>query len=281
MTFTKLYNEAITRLENAGIDDAKSDVNLLFYYLLGFDRSYLFMHANDEIDGEKVDIILNAISKREKRIPLQHITGKQEFMGLEFLVSGDVLVPRFDTENLVEEALIYANDGDKILDMCTGSGCIIISIMQYKNDIQGYASDISDAALEMAKRNAEKHDKNITFIKSNMFDEIDEKGFDVIVSNPPYIKTSVIDSLMDEVKEHDPYIALDGGDDGLMFYREIINKSREHLKNFGYLIVEIGHDQGEDVSRLFEENGFNDVCVKKDLSGNDRVVIGRYVCLTS
>lgn len=281
MTFTKLYNEAITRLENAGIDDAKSDVNLLFYYLLGFDRSYLFMHANDEIDGEKVDIILGAISKREKRIPLQHITGKQEFMGLEFLVSGDVLVPRFDTENLVEEALIYANDGDKILDMCTGSGCIIISIMQYKNDIQGYASDISDAALEMAKRNAEKHDKNITFIKSNMFDEIDEKGFDIIVSNPPYIKTSVIDSLMDEVKEHDPYIALDGGDDGLMFYREIINKSRGHLKNFGYLIVEIGHDQGEDVSRLFEENGFNDVCVKKDLSGNDRVVIGRYVCLTS
>lgn len=281
MTFTKLYNEAITRLEKAGIDDAKSDVNLLFYYLLGFDRSYLFMHANDEIDSEKVDIILSAISKREKRIPLQHITGKQEFMGLEFLVSGDVLVPRFDTENLVEEALIYANDGDKILDMCTGSGCIIISIMQYKNDIQGYASDISDAALEMAKRNAEKHDKNIAFIKSNMFDEIDEKGFDVIVSNPPYIKTSVIDSLMDEVKEHDPYIALDGGDDGLMFYREIINKSREHLKNFGYLIVEIGHDQGEDVSRLFEENGFNDVCVKKDLSGNDRVVIGRYVCLTS
>lgn len=281
MTFTKLYNKAISRLQNAGITDAKSDVNLLFYYLLGYDRNYLFMHANDEIDNEKVDIILNAISKREDRIPLQHITGKQEFMGLEFLVSSDVLVPRFDTENLVEEALIYANDGDKVLDMCTGSGCIIISIMQYKNDIQGFASDISDAALEMAKKNALKHEKDITFIKSSMFDEIDETGFNIIVSNPPYIKTSVIESLMDEVKEHDPYIALDGGEDGLVFYREIVNKSREHLKNFGYLLVEIGYDQGEDVKKLFEENGFSDVCVKKDLSGNDRVVIGRYVCLTN
>lgn len=281
MTFTKLYNEAVSRLQNAGITDAKSDVNLLFYYLLGYDRNYLFMHANDEIDNEKVDIILDAISKREDRIPLQHITGKQEFMGLEFLVSSDVLVPRFDTENLVEEALIYANDGDKVLDMCTGSGCIIISIMQYKNDIQGFASDISDAALEMAKKNALKHEKDITFIKSSMFDEIDETGFNLIVSNPPYIKTSVIESLMDEVKEHDPYIALDGGEDGLVFYREIVNKSREHLKNFGYLLVEIGYDQGEDVKKLFEENGFSDVCVKKDLSGNDRVVIGRYVCLTN
>lgn len=281
MTFTKLYNEAISRLQNAGITDAKSDVNLLFYYLLGYDRNYLFMHANDEIDNEKVNIILEAIRKREDRIPLQHITGKQEFMGLEFLVSSDVLVPRFDTENLVEEALIYANDGDKVLDMCTGSGCIIISIMQYKNDIQGFASDISDAALEMAKKNALKHEKDITFIKSSMFDEIDETGFNIIVSNPPYIKTSVIESLMDEVKEHDPYIALDGGEDGLVFYREIVNKSREHLKNFGYLLVEIGYDQGEDVKKLFEENGFSDVCVKKDLSGNDRVVIGRYVCLTN
>ena len=114
-----------------------------------------------------------------------------------------------------------------------------------------------------------------------MFDEIDETGFNIIVSNPPYIKTSVIESLMDEVKEHDPYIALDGGEDGLVFYREIVNKSREHLKNFGYLLVEIGYDQGEDVKKLFEENGFSDVCVKKDLSGNDRVVIGRYVCLTN
>lgn len=281
MTFTKLYNDAVLRLEAAGITDAKSDVNLLFFYLLGYDRNYLFMHANDEINSEQVDIILKALDKRENRIPLQHITGKQEFMGLEFDVSKDVLIPRFDTENLVEEALILANDGDKILDICTGSGCIIISIMQYKNDIQGFASDLSEKAIKTAEHNAKKHNKDITFIKSDIFDDIEETGFDVIVSNPPYIKTSVIDSLMDEVKEHDPYMALDGGDDGLVFYRKIINGSRNHLKNFGYLLVEIGYDQGEEVKMLFEENGFKDVCVKKDLSGNDRVVTGRYVCLTN
>lgn len=281
MTFTKLYNDAVLRLEAAGITDAKSDVNLLFFYLLGYDRNYLFMHANDEINSEQVDIIFKALDKRVNRIPLQHITGKQEFMGLEFDVSKDVLIPRFDTENLVEEALILANDGDKILDICTGSGCIIISIMQYKNDIQGFASDLSERALETAEHNAKKHNKDITFIKSDIFDDIEETGYDVIVSNPPYIKTSVIDSLMDEVKEHDPYMALDGGDDGLVFYRKIINGSRNYLKNFGYLLVEIGYDQGEEVKMLFEENGFKDVCVKKDLSGNDRVVTGRYVCLTN
>ena len=297
MTYGELYNNCIDRLDKAGIIEKESDAGLLFYYLLGIDRGKRFMVCNDEADADSCAKIEEALNLREQRIPLQHITGFQDFMGLEFAVTGDVLIPRFDTETLVEETMLVARDGDKVLDVCTGSGCIIISLMNYKNDIDGVGCDISEKALDIAEKNAirlckpnEEYCCGITdeiidnadlckprFICSNLFENIDEHDFDVIVSNPPYIRSSVIETLEPEVREYDPMLALDGGEDGLDFYRRIIGEAPEYLKKGGNLLVEIGHDQGKDVEELFRVSGFRDIKVVKDLAGNDRVVRGYYV----
>lgn len=275
MTFSNYYNQWVKRLEDASIDDAKTDVILLFEYLLNKKRNDLLLCANDEMLPDDVKIMEEAVCKREKHVPLQHITGFQNFMGFEFLVNDKVLVPRFDTECLVEEALKDGYDGEKVLDMCTGSGCIIISYMKYKNGITGFGADISKDALLVARENAARLEADVQFIESDLFEGITEKNFDMILSNPPYIRTSVIDSLMSEVKEHDPMLALDGGNDGLVYYRKIVNKAFDYLNNGGRLMVEIGHDQGEDVTNLFRDAKFIDVEVVRDLSGNDRVVKGR------
>lgn len=278
MTYSEVFKLGIEELNSVGIDEAESDMRLLLSYLLDADRGFMFMHSEDTVPDEKVQEILKAIEHRKTRVPLQHITGYQNFMGLEFKVSKDVLIPRFDTECLVEEAMLVCGDGDKVLDVCTGSGCILISLMNYKNGIEGYGIDISEAALSVAKDNSRrlcKPDDNPQFIKSDLFDELDEKEFDIIVSNPPYIRTEVIDTLMSEVKDYDPMIALDGGTDGLDFYRKIAAKAPDFLKKGGWLLVEIGYDQGEEVKSLFEENGFNTVKIIKDLAGNNRVVSGR------
>lgn len=276
--YKDLYNEIVERLRNASITEAESDTRLLFEYILGIDRAKLFMMAGEEIDEASLNKLIHAVTIREKRVPLQHITGVQEFMGLEFDVSADVLIPRFDTECLVEEAMLVCNDGDKVLDVCTGSGCILISLINYKNEIKGYGCDISSAALEIAKKNADKLCKPDAemplFIESDLFSNVDEKEFDVIVSNPPYIRSDVIGTLEPEVKDYDPVLALDGGQDGLDFYRRLTEESKEYLRKGGSLLVEIGHDQGEDVSELFCKNGFSDVKIVKDLAGNDRVVRG-------
>ena len=293
--YKDLYNEIVDRLRNASITEAESDTRLLFEYIIGIDRAKLFMMAGDEVDDASLNKLIEAVKIREKRVPLQHITGVQEFMGLEFDVSEDVLIPRFDTECLVEEAMLVCNDGDKVLDVCTGSGCILISLMRYKNDIKGYGCDISPNALKIARENADKlckpsgefgdmftyelsaecDDKqNPCFIESDLFANINTKDFDVIVSNPPYIRSDVINSLEPEVKEHDPMLALDGGEDGLVFYRRLTEESKSFLRKGGSLLVEIGYDQGEDVLALFCKNGFSDVKIVKDLAGNDRVVRG-------
>lgn len=289
MTYIELYKFCVEKLKSADIEDSDSDVKLLFYYFLNADRSFLFMNGDKEVSKESCDTIFEAINKRMEHIPLQHITGRQNFMGLEFMVDENVLIPRFDTETLVEEAMLVCHDGDKVLDVCTGSGCILISLMKYKNDLNGVGCDISDAALELARKNADsilcKPDmdglynssdiSNPRFIKSDLFESIEETDFDIIVSNPPYIKSDVINTLMPEVRDHDPMIALDGGKDGLDFYRIIVNKSLKYLRNGGWLLVEIGHDQGDDVANLFMENGYSDVKIVKDLAGLDRVVKGR------
>lgn len=308
MTYSELFEFSINKLNSAGISESESDVRLLFFYLLDVDRGFMFMHGRDEIKEEEAQKILTALELREKRIPLQHITGKQNFMGIEFNVGPDVLIPRFDTETLVEEAMLVCGDGAKVLDVCTGSGCILISLMKYKNNIQGIGCDISDKALELARKNARlayddfyfdevesaelckpnnseefkttnrEHDlSNPRFIKSDLFGNITDDDFDLILSNPPYIRSDVIPTLMPEVKDHDPMLALDGGEDGLIFYRKIAAEAKNYLKKGGYLLVEIGHDQGNDVSKLFCDNGYLDVKVIKDLSGNDRVVRGIYV----
>jgi len=217
---------------------------------------------------------VNCIAKRAQHIPLQHITGVQEFMGLEFYVNKDVLVPRQDTELLVEEAMIHLHDGMRILDMCTGSGCILCSLLHYSNHCEGVGADLSEKALAIAQKNAEKlQTEKVTFLQGDLFENV-TGSFDMIVSNPPYIRSDVIPTLMVEVKEHEPYMALDGKEDGLYFYRKIISGSREYLKKGGMLFLEIGYDQGEAVSSLMKENGFRDVCVKKDYSGFDRIVYG-------
>ena len=197
-------------------------------------------------------------------------------MGLEFDVNEHVLIPRQDTEILVEEALRELRDGMDILDMCTGSGCILISLLRYSNDCTGLGVDISEEALAVAEGNARKllaPDCQARFIKSDLFGEVDGM-YDMIVSNPPYIPSGVIDSLMPEVREHEPLGALDGREDGLWFYRRITGECRKYLKPGGMLFYEIGYDQGASVSEILSGEGFGEIQVTKDYAGLDRVVSG-------
>ncbi len=262
-------------LQQAEIADYKIDVMLLAEHFLGITRNDLLLKPNLKTTEEKAEQFGAAIKLRCQKIPLQHITGVQEFMGLEFLVNEHVLIPRQDTEVLVELVLQYlkGKENVKVLDVCTGSGCIAISIAKLTDNTEVFASDISEKALEMAKKNNQKIGTEVSLIQSNLFEQI-EGTFDVIVSNPPYIRTAVIAELMEEVKDHDPWIALDGHEDGLDFYREITEKAKQHLSPGGMLFYEIGFDQGEDVKHILENNGFQEIHVVKDLSRNDRVVYG-------
>lgn len=290
MTFSELSYNAINELIKAGINDAKVDASLLINEVFGVDRGFILAHGDEEISSDKYEVFNELLARRVKREPLQHILGYQEFMGLRFKVNKDVLVPRFDTEVLVEETLKHLHDGMRILDMCTGSGCILTSLLYYSNECTGVGVDISEAALNVARDNAytllkDKVDVKYSYVNSNLFDKIpkpsennefpyDEK-FDIIISNPPYIESEVIATLDTEVKDYDPYIALDGGKDGLMFYRSIINSADDYIKNGGLLIFEIGHNQGSAVSDIMNHQGFTDVNIVKDYAGYDRVVMGR------
>lgn len=221
-----------------------------------------------------------AIRKRESRVPLQHITGVQEFMGYEFHVNEHVLIPRQDTEILVEEADRAADDtgAKRILDVCTGSGCILLSLLKMNENRTGTGSDLSEPALKMAEENRrllEIPEERAAFVQSDLFERI-EGTYDMIVSNPPYIRTEEIRKLQEEVRLHDPYGALDGKEDGLYFYRRIISEAGGYFEHQGTLLFEIGYDQAEDVKRLMEEAGYSQIYVKKDLAGLDRVVGGVY-----
>lgn len=276
MTLREAYEYGQEKLKNAGISDAAVDAWYLLEFATGLSRAEYFLRMNEEMAPEEEAKYREYIERREKRIPLQHITGTQEFMGLEFLVNEHVLVPRQDTEVLVETVLDDLQPGMDVLDMCTGSGCILLSLMKLGKEVCGTGVDISEEALDVARGNAEKLDVKATFLQSNLFEKV-EGTYDVIVSNPPYIKTSVIEELEAEVRLHDPILALDGKEDGLYFYRRIIGESVKFLKEKGKLYFEIGHDQGVDVKQLMEEAGFSCVTVKKDLAGLDRVVFGVYI----
>ena len=231
------------------------------------------MYINTEVSNGTAQEYYDLIEERASRVPLQHITGEQEFMGYRFKVTKDVLVPRMDTELLVEEAAKRAILGARILDLCTGSGIIGISLKKICFGAEVTMTDVSDAALEVAKENAEANKAEVRIIKSDMFEGLDPgEKFSMIVSNPPYIAASEIAELDPEVKDHDPLIALDGGKDGLDFYRIIAKEAPEHLLPDGHLLLEIGYDQGESVPALLAEAGFRDIEVIKDLAGNDRVV---------
>lgn len=273
MTLKEAYEYGQKKLADAEIDDAVLDAWYLLEHVTGISRALYFLRMNEEMSEENEVQYKEYLETRANHIPLQHITGVQEFMGYEFNVNEHVLVPRQDTEVLVEEALKVVKPDMEVLDMCTGSGCIIISLMKFAKQISGTAVDISEEALKVAKSNADKLDAAVEFIRSDLFEEV--KGqYDLIVSNPPYIRTAVIEELKEEVKFHDPFLALDGKEDGLFFYRKIVKDSLNYLKPNGRLYFEIGHDQGEDVKNLMEEAGFKEVFVKKDLAGLDRVVGG-------
>ena len=278
VTCNEMLNYIVSRLEGAGLPEPKSDALLLMDYLAGMNRSELFIHGMDELKSDTEKKLLEALSLRLKRIPLQHITGFQSFMGLEIKVNEHVLIPRQDTEVLVEEILKEGSGGLRILDVCTGSGCILLALLHYMNGCEGVGLDISLEALKVANENSMRLGIPATFIQSDVFSGLSKDGnkYDIIVSNPPYIRSDVIPELMEEVKDHEPMIALDGHEDGLFFYRKIIDESRDYLSIGGKLYFEIGYDQGEEVSNLMTDAGFKYVRVIKDLSGNDRVVTGEY-----
>lgn len=274
MTFREAIALGETILQKANIVDAKNDAWLLLAMACKIDHTYYYMHMDDELTEEQIAEFESIIKKRSERVPLQYITGEQEFMGLPFKVNSNVLIPRQDTETLVEEVLLFLEPNMRVLDLCTGSGCIIISLMKHMKGITGFGIDISKQALLVAKENAKANGVEVEFEKSDLFDQVSE-SFDVIVSNPPYIPSDVIPTLEPEVCSYEPYQALDGKEDGLYFYRKIVKDCRSHLNPGGALFLEIGHDQGEDVSQMLRYAGFKTVEVKKDLAGNDRVVIGK------
>ena len=262
-------------LTESNIEDAANDAWLLLSYTTGITRASYFMDTERLLTEKEEEAFLSYLKRREMHIPLQHITGEQEFMGLSFAVNEHVLVPRQDTEVLVETVLKDVRPGVKILDMCTGSGCILISLMKHGEDLTGVGVDISKQALTVARENADRLGVDVEFVHSDLFECVQGK-YDVIVSNPPYIRSEVIRGLQEEVRLHDPMLALDGKEDGLYFYRRIIKESPKFLKQRGSIYLEIGHDQGKEVSELLTEAGFTGVTVKKDLAGLDRVVFGVY-----
>ena len=273
MTYREAIHLGEKVLSIAGVPDVKTDAWLLFEYVAKIDRNYYYTYIDEEITEQTLAEYECALKKRAERIPVQYITGETEFMGLPFKVNSNVLIPRQDTETLVEEALKVIRPGMKVLDMCTGSGCIIISIMHFAKEIEGFASDISRHAINLAKENAKMNNVSVTFETGDLFDHI-RGNYDVIVSNPPYIRTEEIPKLMPEVQNFEPVQALDGKEDGLYFYRRIVEEAKEYLNPNGFLLFEIGYDQGKEVPELMENTGYKNVKVIKDLAGNDRVVSG-------
>lgn len=274
MTYREAIETGTRILQKENIADAKIDAWYLLQMACKIDRNFYYLHEEDELTAEQQSEYESTVHKRAEHVPLQYIIGEQEFMGLKFKVNSNVLIPRQDTETLVEEALRVVEPGMRVLDLCTGSGCIIISLAKNVADISCTGSDISKQALLVAKENAKANEVEVEWERSDLFENISGM-FDLIVSNPPYIPTGEIPGLMPEVRDFEPVDALDGKEDGLYFYRIITEKSPEYLTSDGYLYFEIGYDQGEAVSAMMRQCGYTQVEVIKDLAGNDRVVKGR------
>ena len=281
MTYRQMLQSLQERFKEAGIEEFVSDAWILFSAASGLDRGHYLLDQREEMPAEERGRLEEFAEKRVQRIPVQHILGEQNFFGLPFYVNGDVLVPRQDTEILVEKALEKLKDGDRLLDLCTGSGCILISLLHEAEEkemkVKGFGLDLSEKALALAKKNAERNAVIFCseWIKSDMFEKAEGK-YDMILSNPPYIPTAEIEKLMPEVKDHDPRMALDGDRDGLKFYRILAKEAPAFLKEGGSLFLEIGAEQAEDVTALLAENAFKEVKVVKDLAGLDRVVCAVY-----
>lgn len=280
MTYRECYEQGCRTLQAAGIEETALDARLLLEAVCGTDRNDLLVHGEQQVAPEAEEKYLNWIRQRAEHIPLQQLTGEQGFMGLTFNVNEHVLIPRQDTEILVEEVLKELHDGMRVLDMCTGSGCILLSLLHYSNDCEGLGVDLSAEALEVAGRNVLKvltpeKAEHAHFLQSDLFEKVEGK-FEIIVSNPPYIASAEVEKLMPEVRDHEPRMALDGTEDGLYFYRRIIEEAGKHLVSSGMLFFEIGYDQGQAVSELMRTEGYCEVQVVQDYAGLDRVVLGTY-----
>lgn len=271
MKLYELKENVREQLIQAEKKEADVESTIIIEYVTGCNASTLFLKKQEEVAKELVDRAFDIVEKRRTHMPLQYIIGTQEFMGLPFLVNENVLIPRQDTELLVEQTLKQLKPGFKVLDMCTGSGCIGISIKKHYRDVDVTCVDISEKALQVARENARRNQVEITFLQSDLFEDVKDR-YDVIVSNPPYIESDVIPTLMEEVKDFEPVLALDGEKDGLAFYRRLAKESFSYLKKGGMLLLEIGYNQGKAVSKLLADNGYSQVEVKKDLCGLDRNV---------
>lgn len=277
MTISEAIKKGMIELKNENIEEPKLKSRLLMQYTLNKTRQYVIVNDMEELEKSKEKKYFDSIKILKKGIPIEHITHQKEFMKLNFFVDKNVLIPRQDTEILVEEVIKIAQktNAKKILDLCTGSGAIAVSLAKYLPQSEITAIDISNDALKIAKKNAVSNnvENQITFISSDLFTNLNEEKFDIIVSNPPYIKTNVIENLDTQVK-NEPHIALDGGRDGLYFYKKIINESYQYLKYKGFLCLEIGFDQKIDVIELIENtNNFDRTYSKKDLYDNDRIIV--------
>ena len=264
-------------LDENNISESKAKCRILLSNILNVSKEYLIIHDNEILDNKKEMKYKEYLVRLAGNEPIQYIIKKQEFMKMNFYVDENVLIPQPDTEILVEEVIDkFKNYKEKlkILDLCTGSGCIAVSIAKYIKNAEVFASDISDKALEIAKLNAKENHVKINFIESDLFENILENDFDIIVSNPPYIETKIVETLEEEVKK-EPILALDGGKDGLDFYRKIVLQANQYLKENGILALEIGYNQKEEVIKLLEKQNYKEIYCKKDLAGNDRVIISR------
>ena len=275
MTIKQTLAKGMIILKSNNIDSPKLKARLLLQYVLKKTRQYLIVYDNEEVGKkEQWEYFVN-IDKLTKGVPLQHITHMQEFMKMDFYVDENVLIPRPDTEILVEEVINIAKkmDKPKILDLCTGSGAIAISIAKNVPNAEVYAIDISEKALNVASKNAQILEAKVKFIKSDLFKNLKNMKFDIIVSNPPYVKKEDIKFLSEDVKK-EPQIALDGGYDGLDFYRKISKQAIDYLKFGSFLCFEIGYDQKEEVTEIIEKlEHYKGTYCKKDLCGNDRIII--------
>lgn len=272
MTLSGLLREGREALQAAGIPEWDLDAWYLLEYAAHCTKNEYFLRPEKEVLPQEKQLYRTLIRKRSAHIPLQYLTGSQEFMGLSFFVDENVLIPRQDTEILVEEALRALGSGMRVLDVCTGSGCILLSLLKLCAGLEGTGTDLSEKALQVAGENARRLGVEASFVQGDLFEPVSGK-YDCIVSNPPYIASREVDVLMEEVRDHEPRMALDGGEDGLYFYRKIASQSPKYLKDRGRIFLEIGFDQGEAVAGLLAP-AFDEVRIVQDLAGLDRVVCG-------
>ena len=281
MTAREILDSIRVCLKEAGIEEFEYESWIFLEWIFGIRRADYYMDPERVMNPEKEVFLKEVLEKRTRRVPLQYLMESCEFMGYPFFVDERVLIPRQDTECLVEKAveLIRASQKNgketpQVLDLCTGSGCIGISIKKFCPKVDVTLSDISEGALEVADRNADALEAEVSLLQSDLFENI-EGRFDYIISNPPYIPTKVIEGLMPEVRDYEPHLALDGTADGLFFYRKIVQEAERYLKEDGVLLFEIGQEQGADLTEIMEKQGFAQIKIWKDLAGLDRVVMGR------